>query len=283
MWERCRTRAFHLKRTINEGNHRVWKQPSDPQGLWEQALADPAKSADFVVAFEGDPVWQAVHARGLPAVADHRGERTAEGDHFPNSLTGSRSETLVTTRVNAQGEWRMTGLQFSGDKIHSPKRSHLCLIFTAPWTQSVRRWGRCFRPPSFAWWWRRSWAGLIGLERQLRHKPAGLRTNMFICFGSAMFTVLSDNWPGSMGGDHTRVAAQIIPGIGFIGAGSILHARGSVVGLTTAATLFVVASVGMATGGGLYITAIFATIVILLALAVLGNLETAIWNEVRCW
>jgi hypothetical protein len=58
-----------LKRTINEGNHRVWKQPSDPQGLWEQALANPAKFADFVVAFEGDAVWQAVEARGLPAVA----------------------------------------------------------------------------------------------------------------------------------------------------------------------------------------------------------------------
>jgi putative Mg2+ transporter-C (MgtC) family protein len=115
--------------------------------------------------------------------------------------------------------------------------------------------------------------GAIGLERQLRHKPAGLRTNIFICFGAAMFTVLSDKLAGSMGGDHTRVAAQIIPGIGFIGAGSILHARGSVVGLTTAATLFVVASVGMAAGGGLYITAIFATVVILLALAVLGKLE----------
>ena len=115
--------------------------------------------------------------------------------------------------------------------------------------------------------------GAIGLERQLRHKPAGLRTNMFICFGEAMYTVLSDKLAGSIGGDHTRVAAQIIPGIGFIGAGSILHARGSVVGLTTAATLFVVASVGMAAGGGLYITAIFATIVILLALAVLGKVE----------
>jgi putative Mg2+ transporter-C (MgtC) family protein len=115
--------------------------------------------------------------------------------------------------------------------------------------------------------------GAIGLERQLRHKPAGLRTNIFICFGAAMFTVLSDKLAGSMGGDHTRVAAQIIPGIGFIGAGSILHARGSVVGLTTAATLFVVASVGMAAGGGLYITAVFATGMILLALAVLGKLE----------
>jgi putative Mg2+ transporter-C (MgtC) family protein len=115
--------------------------------------------------------------------------------------------------------------------------------------------------------------GAIGLERQRRHKPAGLRTNLFICFGAAMFTVLSDQLAGGLGGDHTRVAAQIIPGIGFIGAGSILHSRGSVVGLTTAATLFVVAAVGMAAGGGLYITAIFATIVILIALAVLGRLE----------
>jgi putative Mg2+ transporter-C (MgtC) family protein len=115
--------------------------------------------------------------------------------------------------------------------------------------------------------------GIIGLERQLRHKPAGLRTNLFICLGSAMFTVLSDQLAGSWGGDHTRIAAQIIPGIGFIGAGSILHSRGSVTGLTTAATLFVVASVGMAAGGGLYLTAFFATIIILLALAALGSLE----------
>jgi len=115
--------------------------------------------------------------------------------------------------------------------------------------------------------------GIIGLERELHHKPAGLRTNMFICFGAAMFTVLSDELAAGFGGDHTRIAAQIIPGIGFIGAGSILHSRGSVSGLTTAATLFVVASIGMAAGGGLYITAIFATGVILIALAVLGRME----------
>lgn len=115
--------------------------------------------------------------------------------------------------------------------------------------------------------------GAIGLERQLRRKPAGLRTNIFICFGAAMYTVLSEQLAGGFGGDHTRVAAQIIPGIGFIGAGSILHARGSVTGLTTAATIFVVASIGMAAGGGLYVTAVFATIVILMALAVLGRLE----------
>ncbi len=114
--------------------------------------------------------------------------------------------------------------------------------------------------------------GVIGLERQLRHKPAGLRTNLFICFGAAMFTVLSRQLAASES-DFTRIAAQIIPGIGFIGAGSILHSRGSVTGLTTAATLFVVASVGMAAGGGLYLTATFATIIILLALALLGRME----------
>src|ERR1700758_2663410 len=115
--------------------------------------------------------------------------------------------------------------------------------------------------------------GIIGLERQLRHKPAGLRTNLFICFGAAMYTILSAQLAASFGGDHTRIAAQIIPGIGFIGAGSILHARGSVVGLTTAATLFVVASVGMAAGGGLYITAVFATGLILIALEFLRIVE----------
>src|SRR6266704_5301884 len=71
--------------------------------------------------------------------------------------------------------------------------------------------------------------GIIGLERQLRHKPAGLRTNMFICFGAAMFTVLSKQLAGT-DSDSARIAAQIIPGIGFIGAGSILHARASVTG-----------------------------------------------------
>ncbi len=116
--------------------------------------------------------------------------------------------------------------------------------------------------------------GIIGLERQLRHKPAGLRTNMFICFGAAMFTVLSHQLAGTES-DSARIAAQIIPGIGFIGAGSILHARASVTGLTTAATIFVVASVGMAAGGGLYLTAVFATVIILVALELLGRMEAA--------
>lgn len=114
--------------------------------------------------------------------------------------------------------------------------------------------------------------GLIGLEREFKHRAAGLRTNMFICFGAAMFTLLSERLAG-VPSDSARIAAQIIPGIGFIGAGSILHMRGLTTGLTTAATLFVVASVGMAAGGGLYLTAMFATGLVILVLFALGHME----------
>jgi putative Mg2+ transporter-C (MgtC) family protein len=116
--------------------------------------------------------------------------------------------------------------------------------------------------------------GAIGLDRELKHRPAGLRTNLFICLGSAMFTLLSDALAVEHIGDHTRIAAQIIPGIGFIGAGSLIHAQGGlVIGLTTAATIFVVASIGMAVGGGLYLTALFATLLVLLCLLLLGKTE----------
>src|SRR6516165_9474347 len=113
--------------------------------------------------------------------------------------------------------------------------------------------------------------GVIGMEREMKRRPAGLRTNMFICFGAAMFTVLSIEL--AQGNEATRIASQIIPGIGFIGAGSILRDKGGVTGLTTAATIFVVASIGMACGGGLYLLAIFATVLLLLALLILGALE----------
>jgi putative Mg2+ transporter-C (MgtC) family protein len=116
--------------------------------------------------------------------------------------------------------------------------------------------------------------GLIGLEREVKHRPAGLRTNLFICLGAAMYTLLSDALAVEHTGDHTRIAAQIIPGIGFIGAGTIIHAgRDLVTGITSAATLFVVASVGMAVGGGLYVTAVFATGLILVCLFLLGWVE----------
>ncbi len=115
--------------------------------------------------------------------------------------------------------------------------------------------------------------GVIGVERSWRRRPAGIRTNMFICFGAALFTTLSEQLalPGHQ--DPTRIAAQVITGIGFLGAGAILHERGSVSGLTTASTVFVVAAVGMAAGAGLYTTAIFATLLVLLALVVVGWLE----------
>ncbi|HKW18755.1 MAG TPA: MgtC/SapB family protein [Terriglobales bacterium] len=116
--------------------------------------------------------------------------------------------------------------------------------------------------------------GLIGLEREFKHRPAGLRTNLFICMGAAMFTLLSDQLALMHTGDHTRIAAQIIPGIGFIGAGSILHARGDLVsGVTTASTIFVVASIGMAVGGGQYQVGILATLLVLGVLLLLGGLE----------
>jgi putative Mg2+ transporter-C (MgtC) family protein len=117
--------------------------------------------------------------------------------------------------------------------------------------------------------------GLIGLEREIHRKPAGLRTNLFICLGSALFTILSTEVVSGTAHDPGRIAAQIITGIGFIGAGAIIRERGSVVGLTTAATIFVVASVGMAVGMGLYVTGLFATVIILLALSILG------WAEKR--
>jgi putative Mg2+ transporter-C (MgtC) family protein len=108
--------------------------------------------------------------------------------------------------------------------------------------------------------------GIIGLEREIRDKPAGLRTNMLICVGSTLFMGLSTQVAQLLGGDPTRIAAQIISGIGFLGAGAVLHSHGFVLGLTTAATIWVVAGVGMAVGSGMYWVAIFATAMSLVTL-----------------
>jgi putative Mg2+ transporter-C (MgtC) family protein len=123
--------------------------------------------------------------------------------------------------------------------------------------------------------------GIIGLERQLRHKPAGIRTNLLICFGAALFTIISYEMAGEVGGDHTRIAAQIIPGIGFIGAGVVIRDRGAVMGITSAATIFVMASIGMAVGAGMLATSIFATLFVLVALVVLGFLEDRFGLQTR--
>jgi putative Mg2+ transporter-C (MgtC) family protein len=114
---------------------------------------------------------------------------------------------------------------------------------------------------------------VVGLERASQRKPAGIRTIMLISLASALFTVLSEAIGRMYNGDPTRIAAQLVTGIGFLGAGAILHARGSVVGLTTAATIFVMASIGMASGAGLYWIAIFSTLVVLFGLVILRWFE----------
>ena len=118
--------------------------------------------------------------------------------------------------------------------------------------------------------------GIIGLEREIRDKPAGLRTNILICVGSTLFMSLSTQVAKLLGGDPTRIAAQIISGIGFLGAGAVLHSHGFVLGLTTAATIWVVAGVGMALGSGMYLVAIFATAMSLVTLYFLSFLEDRI-------
>lgn len=123
--------------------------------------------------------------------------------------------------------------------------------------------------------------GLVGLERELRHKPAGLRSMLLISVGSALYTIISYEAAGSFGGDHTRIAAQIIPGIGFIGAGVVIRDRGAVTGITSAATIFVMASVGMAVGSGLPVTAIFTTLLLLAALVILGQIEDRVGIHAR--
>ncbi len=115
--------------------------------------------------------------------------------------------------------------------------------------------------------------GLIGLEREWRHKDSGLRTNMLICMGSALFTIMSAELAGALTPDKSRVASNIVQGIGFLGAGLILHTKNRVLGLTSAATVFVVAAIGMTCGAGLYLEGLFATMLLLLALQVVGAVE----------
>jgi putative Mg2+ transporter-C (MgtC) family protein len=119
-------------------------------------------------------------------------------------------------------------------------------------------------------------SGVIGYERELSNKPAGLRTNILIGLSSTLMMMISIHVADRFGAgttDPSRIAAQVLTGIGFLGAGTIMQARGSVVGLTTAATIWAVAGVGLAVGSGLYALAIMVTGAILLVLWVLGRLE----------
>lgn len=124
---------------------------------------------------------------------------------------------------------------------------------------------------------------LIGLERELHDKPAGLRTNTLICLGAAVFTLLSLRIAQAAGIADTRIAAQIVSGIGFLGAGAIIHGRNHVTGLTTAATVWAVAAIGMAFGSGQFAIGIVATLLVHGVLLVLTRVQSIVdrrWSSV---
>ncbi|MEN9723725.1 MAG: hypothetical protein RJB38_1711 [Pseudomonadota bacterium] len=114
--------------------------------------------------------------------------------------------------------------------------------------------------------------GLVGLERELKNKPAGIKTNILICLGAALYTSLSillsgaNTSQGGSFGDPSRIAAQIVSGIGFLGGGTIIQARGTILGLTTAATIWVVAAIGVCVGMGHHDIAVASSLVIVIVL-----------------
>jgi putative Mg2+ transporter-C (MgtC) family protein len=114
---------------------------------------------------------------------------------------------------------------------------------------------------------------VIGFERELHRQPAGFRTHSLVAVGSALFTIISAYGFAGPSVDPTRIAAQIVSGIGFIGAGTILQHRGNIRGLTTAASLWSVAAIGMAAGAGMLAIAIIGTFLILVVLSVLDRIE----------
>lgn len=114
---------------------------------------------------------------------------------------------------------------------------------------------------------------VIGFERELHLQPAGFRTHALVALGSALFTIISAYGFAGPSVDPTRIAAQIVSGIGFIGAGTILQYRGNIRGLTTAASLWAVAAIGMAAGAGLLWLALVGTLLILVVLSLLDRVE----------
>src|SRR5947209_10259877 len=115
---------------------------------------------------------------------------------------------------------------------------------------------------------------VIGVERDLRRRPAGIRTSLFVCLAAALFTILSGEIAHRLGdAGSTRIASNIVQGIGFLGAGAILKEAGSIVGLTTAAAIFLEAAIGMAVGGGFIALGVSATGIALFGLVALGWIE----------
>jgi putative Mg2+ transporter-C (MgtC) family protein len=129
------------------------------------------------------------------------------------------------------------------------------------------------------------WAALlgsvIGIERSVRKRPAGMRTSLCVCMGAALFTILSSEIAKLTGDTSTtRIASNIVQGIGFLGAGVILRERGSVVGMTTAATIFVEAAIGMGAGAGMYRVSGIAAAIVLSALTGLIYVENLL--KLKC-
>lgn len=121
----------------------------------------------------------------------------------------------------------------------------------------------------------------IGLEREIRGKAAGLRTNVLICLGAAVFTIISRHMATGQEGSTTRIAAQIVTGVGFLGAGAIIRDRAGIYGLTTAATIWLVASIGMACGAGFHLLAAISSLIAVLVLMGLGELEKLLGRYVK--
>ncbi|MCK4941790.1 MgtC/SapB family protein [candidate division WOR-3 bacterium] len=114
--------------------------------------------------------------------------------------------------------------------------------------------------------------GLIGFEREIEHKPAGLRTIILVCLGSTIFMLIGFEL-GLASSELGRIIAGVVTGIGFLGAGAIIRARGEVYGLTTAATIWLASGLGLAIGAGYYILAIIACVFALVVLRILGAVE----------
>jgi putative Mg2+ transporter-C (MgtC) family protein len=130
------------------------------------------------------------------------------------------------------------------------------------------------------------WAALlgsvIGIERSARKRPAGMRTSLCVCLASALFTILSAEYAKATGDTSaTRIASNIVQGIGFLGAGVILRERGSVVGLTTAATIFLEAAIGMGAGAGMFRVSGIASVIALLGLSGLIPVENVLKLKYR--
>lgn len=123
--------------------------------------------------------------------------------------------------------------------------------------------------------------GGIGLEREIKGKPAGLRTNILICVGSALLMDLSIGLTSKYGGDPGRISAQVVTGIGFLGAGTILHTRGMITGLTSAATIWAVAAIGLTIGAGFFVEALGATLTVMLVLVGLGWVERRFLDDAQ--